>query len=62
VATTFARRSYRNRVLASLPADLIEQLAPHLTPVDLPVNRALNDAGDEWIPCTFWRMVFARWS
>ena len=45
MATTFARRSYRNRVLASLPADLIEQLAPHLTPVDLPVNRALNDAG-----------------
>jgi CRP-like cAMP-binding protein len=28
-----------------LPADLIEQLARHLTPVDLPVNRTLHEAG-----------------
>ena len=45
MATTSARKPYRNRLLASLPADLIEQLARHLTPVDLPVNRTLHEAG-----------------
>ncbi|MGB9028733.1 MAG: Crp/Fnr family transcriptional regulator [Acidobacteriaceae bacterium] len=41
------RRSYRNRLLASLPAALIEQLTPHLTPVDLPVHRTLQQPGEK---------------
>jgi CRP-like cAMP-binding protein len=32
-------------LLAALPAPLMEQLARHLTPVDLPVNRTLHEAG-----------------
>ena len=41
------RGSYRNRLLALLPAASIEQLAPHLTPVDLPVNRTLQRPGEK---------------
>jgi len=34
---------YKNRLLASLPAEFIKLLAPHLTLVDLPRNRILKD-------------------
>jgi len=36
---------YKNRVLASLPADEMKRLAPHLSPETLKVNRTLHDAG-----------------
>jgi CRP-like cAMP-binding protein len=36
--------SYKNRLLASLPADAIQQLTPHLAPIDLPTNRILEEA------------------
>jgi CRP-like cAMP-binding protein len=36
--------SYKNRLLASLPAGVIQQLAPHLVPLDLPRNRILEEA------------------
>jgi CRP-like cAMP-binding protein len=36
--------SYQNRLLASLPADAIQQLMPHLAPVDLPTSRILEEA------------------
>ncbi len=38
-------RPYKNRVLASLPADEIKRLQPHLTPVTLPINRTLHEPG-----------------
>ena len=37
--------SYKNRLLASLPAPEIKRLAPHLVPVTLEVNQTLHDAG-----------------
>jgi CRP-like cAMP-binding protein len=37
--------SYKNRVLASLPAVEIKRLAPHLSPVTLKINRTLHDPG-----------------
>jgi CRP-like cAMP-binding protein len=46
VDTPFERKSCRNRLLAALPAPLMEQLARHLTPVDLPVNRTLQEPGE----------------
>ncbi len=36
---------YKNRVLASLPADEMKRLAPHLSPVTLNTNRSLYDPG-----------------
>lgn len=36
---------YRNRILASLPAATIKQLAPHLTPVNLPRDLTLREPG-----------------
>lgn len=36
---------YENGLLASLPAQTIEQLAPHLVPVDLPLNLTLHEPG-----------------
>jgi CRP-like cAMP-binding protein len=36
--------AYKNRLLASLPAEVIELLVPHLAPVDLPRNRTLKEA------------------
>lgn len=38
-------RTYKNRVLASLPAAEIKRLAPHLSPVTLRMNRTLHDPG-----------------
>ena len=39
------QKPYKNRLLASLPAYAIEQLGPHLSPVDLPRNRTLHNPG-----------------
>jgi len=39
------QKSYKNKLLASLPARIIQELAPHLVAVDLPVNRTLHHAG-----------------
>jgi CRP-like cAMP-binding protein len=39
------QKSYRNRVLASLPDPAIRQLAPHLFPLDLPRNLTLQEPG-----------------
>ncbi len=39
------RKTYKNRLLASLPPRLIEQLGPHLSAVDLPRNRILHNPG-----------------
>jgi hypothetical protein len=36
-------RQYKNRVLASLPADEMKRLAPHLSAVTLKMNRTLHD-------------------
>jgi CRP-like cAMP-binding protein len=36
--------TYKNRLLTSLPRDVIQLLAPHLTLVDLPRNRTLQEA------------------
>jgi CRP-like cAMP-binding protein len=36
---------YKNRVLASLPVDDMNRLAPHLSPVTLNINRSLYDPG-----------------
>lgn len=38
-------QTYKNRVLASLPAHEIRRLAPHLSPVTLKRNRSLHDSG-----------------
>jgi CRP-like cAMP-binding protein len=37
--------SFKNRVLASLPPDLMKRLAPHLNAVTLKLNRTLHDPG-----------------
>jgi len=37
------QKPYKNRLLASLPEPVIEQLAPHLWPVDLFMNQTLHD-------------------
>jgi CRP-like cAMP-binding protein len=37
-------QTYKNRVLASLPAAEMKQLAPHLTPVTLKKDRTLHDS------------------
>jgi len=39
------QESYKNRLLAALPALAIRQLVPHLTPVDLPRNLTLLEPG-----------------
>jgi CRP-like cAMP-binding protein len=36
---------HKNRLLASLPDLALHQLAPHLTPVDLPMNLTLQEPG-----------------
>ena len=38
-------QTYKNRILASLPACEIERLAPHLSPVTLKLSRTLHDPG-----------------
>ncbi len=38
-------QQFKNRVLASLPAEDLQRLTPHLTPVTLGINRTLHDAG-----------------
>jgi len=37
------QKSYKNRVLASLPDAAIELLSPHLFPVNLPLNLTLRE-------------------
>ncbi|HEY4677960.1 MAG TPA: Crp/Fnr family transcriptional regulator [Candidatus Angelobacter sp.] len=41
------RSSYKNAILASLPKAEIARLAPHLTPLELPVNVTLQEAEQE---------------
>lgn len=38
-------KSYKNRLLASLPASVIKQLSPHLAPVPLPSGLVLREPG-----------------
>jgi CRP-like cAMP-binding protein len=38
-------QQYKNRILASLPADEMKRLAPHLSTVMLKMNRTLHDSG-----------------
>lgn len=38
-------RLYKNRLLTSLPAATVHELAPHLAPVDLPRNLTLQESG-----------------
>lgn len=40
-----APQTYKNRVLASLPAADIKRLAPHLSPLTLKINRSLHEPG-----------------
>jgi CRP-like cAMP-binding protein len=42
VQGTFVRKSYENRLLASLPSGVIRELAPHLAPIDLPMGQTLH--------------------
>jgi CRP-like cAMP-binding protein len=46
VQSTCVPRSYSNRLLASLPAVVMQQLIPHLLPVNLPLSRTLHQSGD----------------
>jgi hypothetical protein len=39
------QQPYRNRLLASLSADALREIAPHLTRIDLPRNLTLHGAG-----------------
>ena len=39
-------KQFKNRVLASLPAEDLKRLAPHLTPVTLKINKTLHNAGE----------------
>jgi CRP-like cAMP-binding protein len=39
------QKTFKNRILASLPANVIEQIAPHLVPVDLPKDHTLYHPG-----------------
>jgi CRP-like cAMP-binding protein len=41
------RPSYKNGILAALPRDEMARLSPHLTPVELAVNVALQEAEEE---------------
>ena len=40
-------RKYKNRILASLPPREISRLAPHLSPVSLPIRKSLLDPDEE---------------
>jgi CRP-like cAMP-binding protein len=44
-STSPPQKTYKNRLLASLPADLILQIAPHLVPVNLPKDQTLHHPG-----------------
>ena len=39
------RKTYKNRLLASLPPEVMQKFTPHLQPVDLPRNLPLYEAG-----------------
>jgi CRP-like cAMP-binding protein len=41
------RPQFKNRILASLPPDEYERLAPHLEPVELPLGKIIQEAGGE---------------
>jgi CRP-like cAMP-binding protein len=45
MGSSSAPRPYKNCVLASLPADELKRLAPHLSPVTLKTNHTLHDPG-----------------
>jgi hypothetical protein len=45
VQTTSIQKTYKNKILASLPASVIEQLVPHLVPVSLPKEQTLHRPG-----------------
>ena len=47
------QKSFKNLILASMPAPVMEQLAPHLTAVDLPVDRTLHQPGRAVDPVYF---------
>ena len=42
-----ARKPYKNRILASLSKAEISRLAPHLSPLNLPIGTTLLDPGEE---------------
>ena len=54
------RKTHKNRLLASLPALVIEQLDPHLSPVDLPGIELFTTPANRSIPCIFLKMVFVH--
>jgi len=45
MASASPRKTYKNRLLASLPPETIQKLAPHLLAVDLPRDLALYEPG-----------------
>jgi CRP-like cAMP-binding protein len=45
MGSSSAPRTYKNCVLASLPAAEMKRLAPHLSPVTLKINQSLHDPG-----------------
>lgn len=49
---TSVQKHYSNSLLASLPQQVIEQLVPHLIPVDLPKDRILHNSG-QWIDSVY---------
>lgn len=40
------KKTYRNRILASLPSEVMKRLAPHLVEVSLPAGETLHHPGD----------------
>ena len=47
MATAIQTRKYKNRILASLSAREISRLAPHLSPLSLPIRKSLLDPHEE---------------
>jgi CRP-like cAMP-binding protein len=47
MATATQSRKYKNRILASLPPREISRLAPHLSPLSLPIRKSLLDPDEE---------------
>jgi CRP-like cAMP-binding protein len=43
--STSPQKTFRNSILASLPADVIEKIGPHLVPLDLPKDETLHHPG-----------------
>src|SRR5437868_15398546 len=53
------RKPYKNRILASLPKAEISRLAPHLSPLNLPIGTTLLDPGEEFVFAYFLDSVLA---